>query len=110
MQQAASSKVNHLGTLPGDCGAAGSPSSNKRKATEVGGITGFTACKLSLPKKKVPLPCLPALAFMRAGSEKALARMQTRQRLNTTAEYGEHSLSLDSVRYRSGHRVVSECF
>ncbi len=56
VQQAASSKVNHLGTLPGEGGARSPSSNNKRKAAEVGGITGFAAGKLSLPKKKVPLP------------------------------------------------------
>lgn len=61
-QQAASSKVNHLGTVPAAFGGAPGGTDEQRRAAEAGGIAGFAAGKLSFPSKKVTpevsyLPC-----------------------------------------------------
>lgn len=69
VQQAASSKVNHLGTVPAAFGGAPGSTDEQRKAAEAGGIAGFAAGKLSFPSKKVTamdciLPCHAALGFL----------------------------------------------
>ena len=53
VQQAASSKVNHLGTVPAAFGGAPGSTDEQRRAAEAGGIAGFAAGKLSFPSKKV---------------------------------------------------------
>ncbi|CAL8465339.1 g4874 [Coccomyxa elongata] len=78
-QQAASSKVNHLGTVPAAFGGVPGSTDEQRRAVEAGGIAGFAAGKLSFPSKKGMKPVTPrASAAPPSGADSAqsgIARM-----------------------------------